>query len=140
MRPLMAQRVPTPPSIEEQLGSALHIECYRIGNCAAIVSRRDVADNRSQSRDFRWHLTLSHAERAPTWDEINIARDLVPDDVHLCVPFPRSGFAPKEGLSLHFWEVKDDNLTEQWEYDSVVNRDEQHGTEPGSDQQGDPPA
>lgn len=100
-----------------------------------------MADNRSQSRDFRWHLTLSHSERSPTWDEINIARDLVPDDVHLCVPYPRSGFAPKDGLSLHFWEVKDDNLTEQWEYDSVVNRgDEQHSTEPGSDQQSDSPA
>lgn len=123
MRPLMAQRVPTPPEVEEQLGGALLIECYRIGNCAAIVSRVDVADERSQSRDYRWHLALSHAQRAPTWDEINIARDLVPDDLHFCMPFPHSGFSPKEGNSVHLWEVKDENLTEQWEYDSVVNRD-----------------
>jgi hypothetical protein len=140
MRPLIAQRMATPPQIEEQLGGALVIECYRIGNCAAIVSRRDVADGRSQTRDFRWHLTLSHSERAPTWDEINIARTLLPDDIHFCVPYPHSGFAPKEGLSFHFWEIKDSNLTEQWEYDSVLDRGEQHGTQPGSDQQGDPPA
>lgn len=119
----MAQRVATPPQIEEQLGGALVIECYRIGNCAAIVSRVDVADERAATRDFRWHLALSHAERAPTWDEINIARELVPDDLHFCMPFPHSGFSPKEGLSVHLWEVKDVNLTEQWEYDSVLHRD-----------------
>lgn len=140
MQSLIAQRMPTPPEVAEQLGNPLVVECYRIGNCAVIVSRRDVADARSQSRDFRWHLTLSHAERAPTWEEINVARTLVPDDVHLCVPFPRSGFRPKEGLALHFWEVKDDNLTEQWEYDSVLDRGEQHGEKPGGDQQGDRPA
>jgi hypothetical protein len=123
MRPLMAQKVATPPQIEEQLGGALLIECYRIGNCAVILSRSDVADGRNRTRDFRWHLELSHAERSPTWDEIEIARGLLPEEVHFCLPFPRAGFRPKEGLSLHFWEVKDDNLTEQWEYDSVVHRD-----------------
>lgn len=120
----MAQKVATPPQIEEQLGGALLIECFRIGNCAAIVTREDVADERARSRDFRWHLTLSHSERPPTWDEINIARDLLPDDLHVCVPFPHSGFRPKEGLSVHFWEVKDENLTGKWEYDSVVAREQ----------------
>jgi hypothetical protein len=119
----MAQRVATPPQIEEQMGTALHIECYRIGNCAAILSREDVADAKDASRDYRWHLQLSHSERPPTWDEINIAKDLLPDETHFCLPFPRSGFRPKEGLSVHFWEVRDKNLTEQWEYASVVDRD-----------------
>lgn len=122
-RPLIAQKVATPPQIEEQMGTALHIECYRIGNCAAILSREDVADATDQTRDYRWHLQLSHSQRPPTWDEINIAQGLLPDDIHFCLPFPRSGFRPKEGLSVHFWEVSDSNLTEQWEYASVVNRD-----------------
>jgi hypothetical protein len=124
-RPLMAQKVATPVEIEEQIGGALHIECHRIGNCAVVISRVDVADKRSADRDFRWHLELSHSQRPPTGDEINIARDLLPDNIHFCMPFPQSGFRPKEGLSLHFWEVKDSNLTEQWEYDSVVSRDPQ---------------
>lgn len=118
----MAQRVETPPFIEEQLGAALVIECYRIGNCGVVVSRVDVADKRSRTRDWRWHLTISHANRPPTWVEINLARDLVPDDLHFCMPFPHSGFLPNEGNAVHLWEVKDGNLTEQWEYDSAVKR------------------
>jgi hypothetical protein len=123
-RPLMAQKVATPPQIEEQLGAALLIECFRIGNCAAIVTREDVADQREQSRDFRWHLTVSHPERPPTSVEIEIARELIPDDLHFCMPFPHSGFPPKEGNSVHLWEIKDSNLTEQWEYASVIARDQ----------------
>ena len=140
-RPLMAQRVATPPGLEEQIAAALHIECYRIGNCAAVVTREDIADKRAEERDYRWHVALSHSQRMPTQDEINIARELVPDDIHFCLPFPHSGFQPKEGLSVHLWEIKDGNLTEQWEYDSVVSRDpEQPSPQPASDQQGDRPA
>lgn len=131
VRPLIAQRVATPPQVEEQMGAALHVECYRIGNCAAVISRKDIADGRAAERDFRWHLEVSHAERPPTWDEINIARELLPEELHFAMPFPRAGFRPKEGLSVHFWQVHDDNLTEQWEYDSVVHREpEQPGTQP----------
>jgi len=120
-RPLIAQKVATPAQLEEST-SAIHMECYRIGNCGAIVTRENVADARD-TPDFRWHLALAHPQRPPTWDEINIARELLPDDLHICMPFPHSGFLPKEGLDLHFWEIKDENLTGQWEYDSVVDRD-----------------
>lgn len=129
-RPLMAQRVATPPNIEEQI-SAIHIECYRIGNCAAIVTRENVADARN-TPNFRWHLQLAHPERAPTWDEIKIGRTLLPDDIHVAFPFPHTGFAPKEGNELHLWEVHDDDLTGRWEYDSVLHR-EQSGEESPQD-------
>lgn len=121
-RPLIAQKVATPAALEEQLGSALLIECYRIGNTAAIVTRENVAAVTDPAADFRWHLSLAHPERRPTWEEFEIGMKLLPDDQHYGMAFPHSGYAPKNAQAIDIWELHDGALTERWEYDSVVDR------------------
>jgi hypothetical protein len=46
---------------------ALWAEVYRLGECLAIVSRDPMHS------EYRWHLSISHPNRYPTWDEIKAA-------------------------------------------------------------------
>jgi hypothetical protein len=57
----------------------------------------------------RWHLSISHPERYPTWDEIKTARyQLVPNDVTMAMLLP-----PKERYvnihpnCFHLWEIRE---------------------------------
>lgn len=119
--PLLAQKVATPPSLEEQLGSALTIDCYRIGNTAAVVTRENVAAP-GVTPNFRWHLSLAHPERRPTDIEFQIAMKLLPDDKHYGLAIPHSGWPPKNAEEIHVWELEDPVLTEKWEADSAAWR------------------
>jgi hypothetical protein len=118
---LFAQKVPTPPALEEQLGAALTIDCYRIGNTAAIVTRENVAPA-DQTPNFRWHLSLAHESRRPTEVEFEIAIKLLPNDLHYGVAIPHSGWPQKNPDEIHVWEIQDPLLTERWEADSAAWR------------------
>jgi hypothetical protein len=113
--------VPIPASIKET-SAALHIECYALNGCAIVVQRLDVADPRLGSPDFRWKVEIANSDRHPDLWEIREARQLVPEDIHLGMPFPRAGFERDGGYSFHLWEIKDENLTDKWEFDSIIDR------------------
>lgn len=67
----------------------------------------------------RWHLSISHPWRLPTWAEVNAARDaLIPADVWLCQPMPpREYWVNVHQYCLHLWEIRDRPLLEQWAFD-----------------------
>lgn len=46
---------------------ALVAECYLVGECRVIVSRDPMHG------EYRWHISISHPTRYPTWDEIKTA-------------------------------------------------------------------
>jgi hypothetical protein len=77
----------------------------------ALVGREPVGD----PDDLRWHISLAHEERVPTWDEFASAmHELRPG-----VPFvigvpPRSWWMNYDDRVLHGWETKDEHLIEQW--------------------------
>jgi hypothetical protein len=57
----------------------------------------------------RWHLSVSHRDRVPSWEELGFARDaLLPPDVWLMVVHPPRAFwlnlMPKV---LHLWQFDD---------------------------------
>lgn len=85
-----------------------------MGKCRIIVAQEQ----------GRWHLSISHPWRLPTWDEINAARDaMIPADVWLCQPMPPKAFwINLHAYCLHLWEVHDRQLLEQWAFDGC--RDE----------------
>lgn len=113
-------KVNCPPEVQVPPGSLL-FECYRVGECGVFLSRDDIADARSQTRDFRWHLSIAHPTRLPSWDEIKTARSIVDEKVHFCMPFPAAGYwLNVHEFCFHLWEIKDKELTEQWEYDSAM--------------------
>lgn len=56
-----------------------YLRTYRLGGCTVIVTR-----------EFgRWHMSISHKHRDPTWDEIVAARyGLIPGDVTAAMILP----------------------------------------------------
>jgi hypothetical protein len=68
-------------------------KAYARGDCRIIVTREVY-----QNHALRWHLSISCANRYPTWDEIHDARyALIPDNVTMAMILP-----PKaEYVNLH---------------------------------------
>ena len=63
----------------------------------------------------RLHLSISHKDRLPTWDEIKEIRErLLPADAFMCIPFPpKKHWVNVHAYCLHLWEHKDQHLVEQ---------------------------
>lgn len=81
-----------------------------------------------RSRDLgRWHLSVSRADRIPTWGELGFARDeLLPPDTWLMVPFPpRSFWINYNPRVLHLWEFRDEELIKQFQWEGSEAR--RHG-------------
>ena len=54
-----------------------------------------------------WHLSISHPDRYPTWDEIADARyALIPDDVTMAMLLPPSGeYVNAHEHCFHLWQI-----------------------------------
>lgn len=55
----------------------------------------------------RWHLSIAHPSRYPTWDEIKEARyRFVPDEVYMMMPLPPSKvYLNVHQNCFHLWEA-----------------------------------
>ena len=73
-------------------------QAYTMGACKIIVGRSDARG---------WHLSISCANRYPTWDEVAEARyRLTPDGVTMAMLLPsRSEYVNVHNYCLHLWEV-----------------------------------
>jgi hypothetical protein len=60
----------------------------------------------------RWHLSISHPERYPTWDEIKQARNsLLSRTKDFAMIFPREGdYVNIHPNCFHLWEIVKDEL------------------------------
>ena len=56
-----------------------------------------------------WHLSISHPDRYPTWDEVADARyELCPDDVTMAMLLPPSGeYLNVHKTTFHLWQIED---------------------------------
>lgn len=74
-RPPAPRRVIDPGSEARLIaGGALVAEVWAVGDCSVFVAREPVAADGC----YRWHLSIAHPTRYPTWDEIKIARYGIP--------------------------------------------------------------
>lgn len=81
-----AQRVPTPMEVLK-LWRAHGISgaVYRLGACRIILAREPLGPR----GELRWHLSISHPDRYPDWDEIAEARyQLVPNEAMMVMVLP----------------------------------------------------
>jgi hypothetical protein len=46
---------------------ALHAERWTLGDCTIMIAREPM------NHEYRWHLSIAHPLRYPTWDEIKAA-------------------------------------------------------------------
>jgi hypothetical protein len=60
-----------------------------------------------------WHLSISHPERYPTWDELADARyTLVPDQLTMAMLLPpRDEYLNVHEHCFHLWQIEDRRVT-----------------------------
>lgn len=97
------------------------VRAFKLGGCAVLVSRDEVP---GLVVTLRWHISVSHATRFPTWEEIGAARDqLAPAEVCFCIPFPpRAWWLSIHPNCFHLWEIADRSLTDLWRADGEQAR------------------
>ncbi len=72
---------------------------HREGELIVIVSKDDEY----------WHLSISHKDRYPTFDEIRDARyKYIPDEVTMAMLFPpKAEYVNVHPNCFHLWEIKE---------------------------------
>lgn len=80
--------------------------------------------------DGRWHLSVSHRSRIPTWGEMGDARDaLIPPDVWMMVPHPpRRYWMNLNRYVLHLHEMRDPHLIERFKEEGDLAKRLGYGT------------
>lgn len=95
MRRTAIQHVPKPRRIEDppllikawRDQGVIAAGCWQLGECFAIVAHEPEGPGGA----YRWHLSISHESRYPTWDEISGARyALLDDDLYMVMILPPS--------------------------------------------------
>lgn len=65
--------------------------------------------------DLRWHLSVAHKDRIPSWEELVDAAHALRPGVPFCLGLPpRSWWLNYDERVLHLWEVRDAALIEAW--------------------------
>lgn len=80
-KPLPFREIPAPEPVQARLVDAAnsYLHCYVLGECTVIVTKEW----------GRWHLSISHRTRYPTWDEIAEARyRIMPDGTYAALILP----------------------------------------------------
>jgi hypothetical protein len=90
----------------EIVSPVLGCRAYTLGRCRVIVGREPIG----AGGELKWHLSISHRARYPTWDEIREARyRFIPNDVTVAMILP-----PKEEYvnfhenCFHLHEIEDE--------------------------------
>jgi hypothetical protein len=63
-------------------------------------------------KDRRWHLSISHPDRLPEWEEIKQARyDLLNRSMDFAMILPREGdYINLHNFCMHIWEIKEGEM------------------------------
>ena len=87
--------------------------CWRKGLLAAIVSRDEIAPG-----DHRWHVSVQHRDRVPSWEEMAAsAHELRPGVAFALGVPPKSWWVNVHPNVLHLWELRDEALIAQWRFE-----------------------
>jgi len=59
--------------------------------------------------DGRWHMSIAHPNRDPTWIEIRDARyQFIPDEAHMAMILPpEEEYVNAHEHCFHLWEIKE---------------------------------
>jgi hypothetical protein len=78
---------------------------YRSDSNLSVICGREPCGPRGQ---LRWHLSIAHHHRYPTWEEIrDIRYELVPDEATMAMFLPpRSEYVDEQPYCFHLFEVE----------------------------------
>lgn len=82
---------------------------YRSNNNLTLICGKEPC---GPDRQLRWHLSIAHHKRYPTWDEIRDARyELIPDDVMVAMFLPpRTEYVNVHAYCFHLFEVEAEDV------------------------------
>jgi hypothetical protein len=100
--------VATMHAVDREHGTRLaEAQHWRMGNLKIVT----VQEPAGKDGRFLWHLSMSHKNRHPTWDEIKAARYwLLPLDITVGMLLPppdQYTNVPQQDHVFHLWEVSD---------------------------------
>jgi hypothetical protein len=79
------------------------VRYFMFGECRVFIARERKANGRK-----RYHLSMSHPTRPPTWDEIREARyRFCPDRITMAMLLPPKAFYVNIAEVWQLWEVDD---------------------------------
>lgn len=104
---LVLAEMPVPPDLEARLvgESNSYVRAYTLGECSVLVTKEN----------GRWHLSVAHQRRLPTWAEVATARyRIVPDGVVMGMLLPPK--AAYVNLHEHCFQLYEltGNLQPEW--------------------------
>lgn len=96
---------------------ATEAHAFRMGECSVFAALEPKGFHTSPvdrpgMPPFRWHLSIAHPDRYPTWDEIVAARDqCLPHDRAFAQILPGSWdeWVNIHSFCFHLWEVRDED-------------------------------
>jgi hypothetical protein len=97
------------PDVREHLRAmgSRGVKTFAMGECSIIKAREPAGVN----GELLWHLTISHPDRHPTWDEIKTVRyRLLPLDRCFGMLLPPPEFyvnLPQQDHVFRLWEITD---------------------------------
>lgn len=91
------------------------VGCYRSQKGCSIIVAQEPAKRAPSGiwvppeARMLWHISIAHARRYPTWDEIADARyEFVPDEVTMAMLLPPSDeYVNANEYCFHLWEIED---------------------------------
>ena len=96
---------------------------YKYGRLEVIVSQDQVHGGEIETaEDKRWHISISHPFRYPTWDEMGEVKDEFCPDIFMSIPHPpRKHWLNINPRVMHLWESQDERMHHHmvWEAEMV---------------------
>ena len=82
-------------------------KAYRTGNNLAVICGQEFCGPHGE---LRWHISVSHAKRNPTWEEIHDLRyRLIPDDAMMVMFLPpKWQYVDLHRYCFHLFEISEE--------------------------------
>jgi hypothetical protein len=78
----------------------------------------------AEPEDRRWHISLALEDRVPSWEELRDAAHQLRPGVYFAIAVPpEDRWLNVHSNVLHLWEIKDQPLIDQWNYEGSLRRD-----------------
>lgn len=104
--PLELREIPVPEQVQRTMVNEdnSYVRAYLLGECSVIVTREH----------GRWHISIAHPRRDPTWDEVAAARyRLMPDEILAAMLLPpRERYVNLHPHAFQVMQVEDSMLSQ----------------------------
>lgn len=97
---------------QERVSPISTCRCYSFGELIILVGKEPIAEGKK-----RWHLSISHPARYPSWEEIRLARyELCPKDITMAMLMPpEAQYVNISKTCFHLWQIhkEDEDIMRQ---------------------------